>query len=85
MRWVSFNNALTVTSDAIFNFSAVPYSDANIDAANHINQLVADGLVTVHLDAAQSGVGTATCGPGVLPAYQVPVEPTQFSFHFNFK
>lgn len=85
MRWVSFNNALTVTSDAIFNFSAVPYSDANIDAANHINQLVADGLVTVHLDAYQSGVGTATCGPGVLPQYQVPVQPTQFSFHFNFK
>jgi beta-galactosidase len=85
MRWVTFNNSLKITADAPFNFSAVPYSDDNIDAANHINQLVDDGLVTVHLDAVQSGVGTATCGPGVLPQYQVPVQPTQFSFHFNFK
>jgi beta-galactosidase len=85
MRWVSFNDALKVTADAPFEFSVAPYSDANIDAANHINQLVDDGLVTVHLDAAQSGVGTATCGPGVLPQYQVAVQPTQFSFHFNFK
>jgi beta-galactosidase len=85
MRWVTFNNSLKVTADAPFNFSAVPYSDDNIDAANHINQLVDDGLVTVHLDAVQSGVGTATCGPGVLPQYQVPVQPIQFSFHFNFK
>jgi beta-galactosidase len=85
VRWVDFNNTLKVSADAPFNFSAVPYSDANIDAANHINQLVEDGLITVHLDAAQSGVGTATCGPGVLPKYQVPVKPTQFTFHFNFK
>jgi beta-galactosidase len=85
MRRVNFNNVLTVTADAPFNFSAVPYSDENIDAADHINQLVADGLVTVHLDAFQSGVGTATCGPGVLPKYQVPVQPVNFAFHFNFK
>ncbi len=84
-RWVSFNDALTVTGDNIFNFSVVPYSDSNIDKANHINELAEDGLVTVHFDAAQTGVGTATCGPDVLPQYQVNVQPYKFSFHFNFK
>jgi beta-galactosidase len=84
-RWIKFNDALTVTSDAIFNFSATPYSDANIDAAKHINELVDDGLITIHLDAAHTGVGTATCGPDILPKYLLKVEPYQFSFHFNFK
>ena len=26
------------------------------------------------------GVGTATCGPGVLPPYRVPVEKHTFEF-----
>ncbi|MEG2945415.1 MAG: hypothetical protein RR837_01550, partial [Bacteroidales bacterium] len=39
-----------------------------------------EGVVTIHLDAAQSGVGTATCGPGVLPQYQVPL--TGYTFRF---
>jgi beta-galactosidase len=85
-RWVAFNNnALTVTSDAIFNFSATPYADANIDAAKHINELVDDGMITIHLDAAHTGVGTATCGPDIMPKYLLKVEPYKFSFHFNFK
>jgi beta-galactosidase len=85
-RWVAFNdNALTVTSDAIFNFSATPYADANIDVAKHINELVDDGMITIHLDAAHTGVGTATCGPDIMPKYLLKVEPYNFSFHFNFK
>jgi beta-galactosidase len=85
-RWVAFNdNTVTVTSDAIFDFSATPYADANIDAAKHINELVDDGMITIHLDAAHTGVGTATCGPDILPKYLLKVEPYQFSFHFNFK
>ena len=39
-----------------------------------------DGLVTVHLDAEQAGVGTATCGPGVLPQYLVPLKKQSFEF-----
>ena len=39
--------------------------------------------VTVHLDALQSGVGTATCGPGVLAPYLVPVKEYLFSFEIR--
>ena len=41
-----------------------------------------DGEVTVHVDAAQTGVGTATCGPGVLPVYWLPLESYEFYFTF---
>ena len=39
--------------------------------------------MTVHLDAEQTGVGTATCGPDVLPKYHIAVEPTEFTFFFH--
>ena len=35
-----------------------------------------------NLDAAQTGVGTATCGPGVLPVYWLPLESYEFDFTF---
>ena len=47
-----------------------------------INDLNFDGEVTVHVDAAQTGVGTATCGPGVLPVYWLPLESYEFDFTF---
>ena len=84
VRSVAFNDGmLTVTSTKPFQFSATPYADANVYAAKHINELVDDGLVTVHLDAEQTGVGTATCGPDVLPKYHIAVEPTEFTFFFH--
>lgn len=85
-RWVTFGseagNGWRVTADAPFQFSATPYTDACIDAATHVNELHADGTVTVHLDAAQTGVGTATCGPGILPAYRLPLDTYRFDFTF---
>ena len=48
--------------------------------ARHINDLKRDGMLTVHLDAEQAGVGTATCGPGVLPQYLVPLKKQHFEF-----
>ena len=84
MRWASITNetgsGLHISSACPWQFSVVPFSDSTIDAATHINQLKRSGTVNVHLDAAQAGVGTATCGPGVLPQYLVPVEKTTFEF-----
>ena len=84
MRWATLADengyGLKITSGKPFQFSALPYSDAEIDAAAHINELVSGKTVTVHVDAAQTGVGTATCGPGVLPHYRLPLETYNFNF-----
>lgn len=84
VRWASVadeaGRGLIFTSGKNFQFSVVPFTDENIDAANHINELERSGIVTVHLDAEQTGVGTATCGPGVLPRYWIPVKEHEFSF-----
>ncbi len=86
VRSVDFNDgSLIVRSSRPFQFSAVPFSDENIQKARHINELEKDGLVTLHLDAEQTGVGTATCGPDVLPKYHIPVEPLGFTFYLVVK
>lgn len=86
VRYAEFNDGrLTVRSGQPFQFSAVPFSDGVIQKARHINDLEEDGLVTVHLDALQTGVGTATCGPDVLPQYRIPVDPVDFIFYLTVK
>lgn len=83
-RWMRLNGSgLKAYSSAPFQFSATPYADSDIDRARHINELEDDGMVTVHLDARHTGVGTGTCGPDIRKSYQIPVEPTKFTFHFE--
>ena len=85
-RWATFcdtdGNGIKVSKSTrgTFQFAALPYTDKMLDAAKHLNDLTDEGTVTVHIDEAQTGVGTATCGPGVLDKYLLPIEPYQFEF-----
>lgn len=45
----------------------------------HNWELTSEGRTYVSIDLAQSGVGTATCGPGVLPQYRLPARPGRIS------
>ena len=84
VRWMQLadeaGEGLAFRSDVPFQFSVIPFTDECLDAATHINQLRREGVVTVHLDNAQAGVGTATCGPGVLPQHRVSVQEYKFRF-----
>jgi beta-galactosidase len=44
-----------------------PWSDAALEAASHRDELRPDGALHVRIDAGSNGIGTASCGPGVLP------------------
>lgn len=87
VRWFELSNGagsgIKFNSSKPFQFSVLPFTDKNIEDAVHVNELRRDGAVTIHLDAEQSGVGTATCGPGVLPQYRVSVK--DYNFEFNLK
>lgn len=85
-RFLNLDGAgVKITSDDTFQFSVYPYSDAEVTKAIHTGDLVPDDKVTVHIDAAQTGVGTATCGPDVLPKYFLPIAPYDFTFYFTPK
>ena len=84
VRWAKLTDqageGVFMESNRPFQFSIIPFSDVLLEKARHINELERDGLLTVHLDAEQAGVGTATCGPGVLPQYLVPLKKQSFEF-----
>lgn len=85
-RWLNLDGSdLTITAASPFQFSAYPFYDPAVDAAQHTSDLLTDGLTTVHVDFVQTGVGTATCGPGVLPQYIPEVKPYSFTFYFSAK
>ncbi len=81
--WVSITDTdgygLRFSGPEPMNFSAYSYSDADIAEAKHTWQLEREDFITFNIDHRQSGLGTATCGPGCRPAYLLPAQKTSFS------
>ncbi|SDS30704.1 glycoside hydrolase family 2 TIM barrel-domain containing protein [Microlunatus soli] len=67
---------ITIGGDG-FAFTARPWSTPALDAAEHTPDLQPDGSTYLTIDHRQHGIGTASCGPGVLPAYHL--DPTQLT------
>ncbi|MEV1174128.1 glycoside hydrolase family 2 TIM barrel-domain containing protein [Nonomuraea sp. NPDC049784] len=81
VRWASFG-AFTVSGDPVFGLTARRWSADELAAASHRPDLVAGDRVHLHLDLAHQGIGTATCGPGALPKYELRAHPATFSLRF---
>jgi beta-galactosidase len=85
-RWVSFRGAsggLVISGPQPFGFTARRWSTEQLDAARHTTDLVAGPEIVVNVDLAQRGLGSASCGPGILPAYELEAVPVSFSLLFT--
>lgn len=63
-------------------FSALHYTAADLEKAAHPFELTPREEVILSLDACHSGLGNASCGPGVLPEYEVKPEPVELHLYF---
>ncbi len=59
-----------------------PWSAETLRATAHDDELRSDGRAHVVIDLARAGVGTARCGPGVLPAYRLPARAVSGGIRF---
>ncbi len=67
---------------APFVFSVRPYSDKSLRNAKHIENLKNENKVFLNIDGFVRGTGTASCGPDVLPAYDLEMgRELEFSFY----
>lgn len=86
-RWAAFTDprgqGLLVTADRLFNFGASWYAQKNLTEANHTVDLVREDFVTLNLDLAQDGIGSASCGPAPLEQYRL--KPAPFAIAFRFR
>jgi beta-galactosidase/beta-glucuronidase len=82
VRWVGFTDrrglGLKVLGLPLLNFSAHRFTTEDLDKARHTYELNRREDITLNLDLAQNGLGTASCGPGVLEQYKL--KPEEFSF-----
>ena len=87
VRWALFTapdgTGLRVDGDPEFAFTARRWDSASLEAARHTRDLVPGDLVHLTLDAAQHGLGSASCGPGVLPRYRLVPQKTGFTLWFR--
>ena len=82
VRWATFRDdagtGLAVAGHPHIDFTARPWTSEALDAARHPLDLVPEGRIWLNLDHAQQGLGTASCGPGVLPEYRLTAVPARF-------
>jgi beta-galactosidase len=82
VRWLTVTDAgghgLRVEGEPTIDVCARRWSTEELARACHPVDLVPGDRVFINLDHAQNGVGTASCGPGVLPRYQLHAAETSF-------
>ncbi|WP_329144105.1 DUF4981 domain-containing protein [Streptomyces sp. NBC_01456] len=87
VRWVELTrtdgSGLRIEGDPDFYFAARRWSAEELTAARHTTDLRPGGGLWLHLDHAQHGIGSQSCGPGVLPQHRLEAAPARFSFVFS--
>jgi beta-galactosidase len=88
VSWAEFGGRLRVHGAAPFDFTLSAYTENELFEAMHWDRLPAFAAAAargpvLHLDAAQRGVGTATCGPDALDRYRLPPGVYRLSLVFD--
>jgi beta-galactosidase len=79
VRWAVLGDRLRLDGRPHFDLTVRPWTSEALAAARHPTDLVADDdWLFVNADLAQHGLGSASCGPGVLPQYRL--DPRPFTF-----
>ncbi|MGW7269886.1 glycoside hydrolase family 2 TIM barrel-domain containing protein [Streptomyces sp. NPDC054864] len=90
VRWAELRAGFTgegvrMVGEPAFWFTARRWTTEQLDAATHRTDLTPGDTVWVHLDHGQHGIGSQSCGPGVLPRYELHAAPAEFAFTFSYQ
>ncbi|MFV0377721.1 MAG: glycoside hydrolase family 2 TIM barrel-domain containing protein [Mangrovibacterium sp.] len=89
VRWMYLSNAtktkgLLFVADSLLSMSAWPWTEANINAAKHTNELTESGFLTLNIDLKQMGVGGNDTWSDVAqpePQYQIKSGDYRYAFY----
>ena len=85
-RWMDLidpvsGDVLHIEADAcVLHMSAIHHTPTDLYAAADQSELVRRDALTVHLDIAHRGLGTASCGPDTLPQYRIAAGTYTFAY-----
>jgi beta-galactosidase len=84
VRWAALldgeDTGLLVVADATMSMSALHHTAEDLGAARHPTDLPRRAEVVLCLDAAQNGLGGASCGPPPMNKYLLRPRVTRFGF-----
>lgn len=87
VRWVRMADPRGAGFEArgseLLNFSAHRFTAEDLTLAAHTCELTPRPEITLHLDHRQNGLGSASCGPALAPAYRLTATPFRFEIHFR--
>jgi beta-galactosidase len=86
VRWTEITSArggIRVEGEPVFNLTVRRWSTEQLDAAKHRGDLRPTDRVYVNVDLAHQGIGTASCGPGVLPQHQLHAGRHEFTLYLT--
>ena len=86
VHWMSLRadgESWLVEHHAPCQMSVSSYGDAQLADAAHLDELRDEATVTVHVDARHRGLGTASCGPDILPQYRIPTGAHTWSWRLS--
>ena len=82
VRWATLTNirglGLLATGSSLLNVSAHHFTTQDLTKAQHTYDLTPRPETILHLDYAQGGLGSQSCGPGPLPSYLI--RPSDVTF-----
>ncbi len=85
VRWLALREpgglGLLFSAAEPIQCSARSHDDASLYRATHLHELPEPTRTWVHLDAAQRGLGGASCGPDTLPPYRVRTGGHRLDLH----
>ncbi len=81
VRWAEIGD-LRLEGRPHFELTVRPWTSEALDAARHQSDLVPEDRLWINADLAHNGLGSASCGPGVLPQYRLEAKPTRFELAF---
>jgi beta-galactosidase len=80
VRWATLTDAagqgLRIDGDPVINLTARRWTSEDLAAARHTTELRPSDRIWLNVDVAQHGLGSASCGPGVLPEHRLVPAPT---------
>ncbi|MGI6295881.1 MAG: glycoside hydrolase family 2 TIM barrel-domain containing protein [Armatimonadota bacterium] len=83
VSWVTLTNTrgqgIIAIGQPTINFSAHRFTTMDLENARHTYELKERDFITLNLDYQQNGIGSASCGPGVLPEHTLRTGEFKFS------
>lgn len=66
-----------------FQLTARRWTTADLETARHRSDLTPRDHIYLNLDLAQTGLGSASCGPAATSDHVLEIAPYSFTLHFR--